>query len=68
MISYTDFSNYTGSYFLGDHELECETWAEDIRTDEEEGYDSITFTRGNCVPVSSVFSGVIKESGHEPRK
>ncbi|XP_072043216.1 development-specific protein LVN1.2-like [Amphiura filiformis] len=61
-------ANFTGSYFIGDHQLECETWADNVRDDEAEGYGSFTFTRGNCIPVASVFSGVIKESGREPRR
>ena len=48
--------------------MECEQWAEDIRTDEAEGFASVAYTRGNCVPFSSVFSGVIRDIGREPRK
>ena len=63
-----DSANYTGPFYIGDRQMECEQWVEDIRTDEAEGFSSVAYTRGNCVPFSSVFSGVIREFNQGPRK
>ncbi|XP_072043214.1 development-specific protein LVN1.2-like [Amphiura filiformis] len=49
-------SRFVESTFLGDEQLAIDRW-EYERNDEKKGFESISYTRGGCVPVENHFRG-----------